>query len=29
MSDALLLLAFIAGWWLLQGWLLPKLGVPT
>ncbi len=23
------LLAFVAGWFILQRWILPRLGVPT
>lgn len=29
MIEALWIAGFIAAWFLLQGWLLPKLGVPT
>jgi hypothetical protein len=29
MESALTLLAVLAVWWLLQVWLLPRLGVPT
>jgi hypothetical protein len=29
MSDVLQLVLFIAGWWVLQAWVLPRLGVPT
>jgi len=29
MPDALLLLAFMAGWFALQLWILPRLGVST
>lgn len=29
MTDVLLPGAFLAGWFLLQFWLLPRLGVPT
>jgi hypothetical protein len=29
MMDLLTLLLVIAGWFLLQTWLLPRLGVPT
>jgi hypothetical protein len=29
MMDLLTLLLVLAGWLLLQTWLLPKLGVPT
>lgn len=29
MNDIFLLLAVVAGWFFLQGWLLPKLGVST
>ena len=29
MSDSLLLLLFIIGWFVLQRVILPKLGVPT
>jgi len=29
MSDLLQLALFIAGWWALQTWVLPALGVPT
>ena len=29
MSDLLQLVAFVAGWYLLQRLVLPRLGVPT
>jgi hypothetical protein len=29
MENALTLIAVLAVWWLLQVWLLPRLGVPT
>ena len=29
MIEFLLFLAFLAFWYLLQAWLLPRLGVPT
>jgi hypothetical protein len=29
MSDALQLVLFIAGWFIVQRWLLPRLGVPS
>ncbi len=29
MSDLLQLALFVAGWFVLQTWVLPKLGVPT
>jgi len=29
MSDVFQLVLFIAGWWVLQAWVLPRLGVPT
>lgn len=29
MSDALQLVLFIAGWFFIQRWLLPRLGVPS
>jgi hypothetical protein len=29
MNDILLLLGFVAFWYFLQGWLLPRLGVST
>lgn len=29
MSDALWLLLVIAAWFVLQAWVLPRLGVPT
>ncbi len=29
MPDWVVLLLVIAGWLVLQGWLLPRLGVPT
>jgi hypothetical protein len=29
MESALTLIAVLALWWLLQVWLLPRLGVPT
>jgi hypothetical protein len=28
-NDLLQLALFIAGWWVLQAWVFPKLGVPT
>jgi hypothetical protein len=28
-KDPLLFLAFLAAWFLLQRWLLPRFGVPT
>lgn len=27
--EALVLLAFVAAWFALQIWLLPRMGVPT
>ncbi len=29
MPDCIVLLLVLAGWLVLQTWLLPKLGVPT
>jgi hypothetical protein len=29
MDTLLTLLAVLAVWWILQVWLLPRLGVPT
>jgi hypothetical protein len=29
MSDALWLLLVIVAWFVLQAWVLPRLGVPT
>jgi len=29
MSDFLQLILFIVGWWVLQTWVFPRLGVPT
>jgi len=29
MESVLTLIALLAAWWLLQVWLLPRLGVPT
>jgi hypothetical protein len=29
MYDALTLVAVLVVWWILQTWLLPRLGVPT
>jgi len=29
MTSYLWIAAFVAGWFLLQAWILPKLGVPT
>jgi hypothetical protein len=29
MYDALTLVAVLGAWWILQTWLLPRLGVPT
>jgi len=29
MYDALTLVAVLVVWWILQVWLLPRLGVPT
>ncbi len=29
MSDMLQMALFVAGWFVLQNWVLPKLGVPT
>jgi hypothetical protein len=29
MNDLWLLLIAVAVWYFLQGWLLPKLGIPT
>ncbi len=29
MSDLLQLALFIVGWFVLQTWVLPRLGVPT
>jgi hypothetical protein len=28
MYDALTLVAVLSAWWILQTWLLPRLGVP-
>jgi hypothetical protein len=28
-EDALLLMAVLALWWVLQAWVLPRFGVPT
>jgi hypothetical protein len=28
-NDLLQLILFVAGWYFLQRWLLPRLGVPT
>jgi hypothetical protein len=28
-SDFLQLVLFVVGWWVLQTWVLPRLGVPT
>jgi hypothetical protein len=28
-SDFLQLVLFVVGWWALQTWVLPRLGVPT
>jgi hypothetical protein len=27
--EYLVLLAFVAGWFILQMWVLPRMGVPT
>jgi hypothetical protein len=29
MRDLLLFAGFVLFWWLLQRWLLPRMGVPT
>jgi hypothetical protein len=29
MENAFTFMAVLALWWVLQGWLLPRLGVPT
>jgi predicted secreted protein len=29
MSDFLQFALFMAGWWILQRWILPAAGVPT
>jgi len=29
MSDGLLMVGVIVGWFVLQAWVLPRLGVPT
>jgi hypothetical protein len=29
MNDILLILLFLVGWFALQRWILPRLGVPT
>ena len=29
MKDILIMLAIVGGWYLLQAYILPKLGVPT
>jgi hypothetical protein len=29
LKDILIILAVVAGWYLLQAWILPRLGVPT
>ena len=29
MSDMLQMALFVAGWFVLQTWVLPRLGVPT
>jgi hypothetical protein len=29
MSDLLQLVLFVVGWFVLQNWVLPRLGVPT
>jgi hypothetical protein len=29
MNDLLLLLLIVGGWFFLQGWLLPRLGIST
>jgi hypothetical protein len=29
MKEILILLAVVAGWFFLQAYLLPKLGIPT
>lgn len=29
MKDILILLAIVAGWFALQGYILPKLGIST
>ncbi len=29
MNDLLQLALFVAGWWVLQVWILPRFGVPT
>ncbi len=29
MNDYLFIVLFVIGWFVLQRWLLPKLGVPT
>lgn len=29
MSDLLILLLILGGWFFVQGWLLPRLGIST
>ena len=29
MDDGLRFLAFFGAWWVLQTWILPRMGVPT
>ena len=29
MSDLLIFLLILAGWFFLQGWLLPRMGIST
>lgn len=29
MSDLLIFLLILAGWFFLQSWLLPRMGIPT
>jgi hypothetical protein len=29
MNDLLILLILVAVWFFVQGWLLPRLGIPT
>lgn len=29
MKEALLMIAFLAGWFILNAWILPKFGVET
>jgi hypothetical protein len=29
MSDFLQLILFVVGWWVLQTWIFPRLGIQT